>query len=287
MIWFNRLLADAGIDPAQCTVLLHCPGNPVIRRKLRSLFVVRRDLFEVFQSSHSPNASVTLNRRPYCAVFIADEFGDCIFCGLYKKEAAVRRSVEELRVLPEVVAINQAFGIPYDFGQENPLWFDLRRTELLSDYCERLVIAPQLTPVYIRKADALNAQVVALSRHSIFDAGLGDWRQLSLSGPEVRGLGPAAKAQLREWRGVYMIMHLPTGQRYVGSAYGQANLLGRWQAHVAGDQGVAIGLADFNPADFQFSILERVSPDMLPEDVISLEMSWMNRLHTREFGLNT
>lgn len=287
MIGFNQLLTDVGIDPAQCTVLLHCPGNPATRRKLRSMLAVRRDLFEVFQSSHSPRASETLSRRRYSAVFIADELGDCLFCGLYENMGSQRRASDELRRLPEVVEINQNFAVPYDFGEEHPRWFDLRLTQYLTEYCERLVIAPPLTPVYIRHAENLNAQVVALHRHSILDATLGDWKTIKLSGPEVRGLGPAAQAQLREWRGIYHILHLPTGQRYVGSAYGQNNLLGRWQTHVARDHGAAVRLAELNPADFVFSILERVSPDMLPEDVIALEMSWINRLHTREFGLNT
>ncbi len=39
-------------------------------------------------------------------------------------------------------------------------------------------------------------------------------------------------------------------------------------------------------ASFAFSILQRVSPEMDPADVIALEGSWKERLHTREHGLN-
>ena len=77
------------------------------------------------------------------------------------------------------------------------------------------------------------------------------------------------------------------GARYVGSAYGAANLLGRWQQHIAGETGVSARLAPRNTRNFRFSILERVSPDMEAEAVIALEMTWMDRLQTRVYGLNT
>lgn len=76
------------------------------------------------------------------------------------------------------------------------------------------------------------------------------------------------------------------GARYVGSAYGETNLLGRWQAHVAGDAGVTVELARRDPAGFDFSILERVSPDMEIGDITIREQGWMTRLHTKVDGLN-
>lgn len=41
-----------------------------------------------------------------------------------------------------------------------------------------------------------------------------------------------------------------------------------------------------DPTSFRFSILQRVSPDMEVSDVIALEATWNERLHSREFGLN-
>ena len=41
------------------------------------------------------------------------------------------------------------------------------------------------------------------------------------------------------------------------------------------------------PHEFKFSILQRVSPDMDETDVIRLESTWKERLHTRDpLGLN-
>ena len=156
----------------------------------------------------------------------------------------------------------------------------------LKDSSGRLAIAPKLTRVYVRLADNLNAEVAEVWRESRFDAPLPRWREILLSSADLRLLGPSAIARLSEWRGIYLIVDESDGARYVGSAYGADNLFGRWRAHLAGEVGITARLRHRNTADFRFSILERVSPDMPGEDVIALEHTWMNRLHTRQFGLN-
>jgi hypothetical protein len=77
------------------------------------------------------------------------------------------------------------------------------------------------------------------------------------------------------------------GKGYVGSAYGDSNLLGRWLGYAAGGHGGNVLLRNRQPGNFRFSILQRVSPDMDAADVIRLEATWKERLHTRApFGLN-
>ena len=77
------------------------------------------------------------------------------------------------------------------------------------------------------------------------------------------------------------------GKGYVGSAYGEANLYGRWLNYAARGHGGNKLLKERDPRNFRFSILQRVSPDMSAGDLIRLESSWKERLHTRQpFGLN-
>jgi hypothetical protein len=46
-------------------------------------------------------------------------------------------------------------------------------------------------------------------------------------------------------------------------------------------------LRERDPNHFVFTILERIGPDALPDEVASLETSWKIRLHTRgPHGLN-
>lgn len=138
----------------------------------------------------------------------------------------------------------------------------------------------------MRVAANLDLPVKQITAEPALAAAPPDWRQFIMSGAEVRVLPEAWAARLREWRGIYLIVDETDGARYVGSAYGQNNLLGRWQTHVAGAGGVTAKLRHRDPVNFRFSILERVSPDMLHDEIVVLEHTWMNRLHTRQFGLN-
>jgi hypothetical protein len=88
------------------------------------------------------------------------------------------------------------------------------------------------------------------------------------------------------WRGIYYIVDPSDGRGYVGSAYGTDNILGRWLSYGVPGHGGNKELRKRDPSNFQFSILQRVSPDMQADEVIQLEQTWKTRLHTREFGLN-
>jgi hypothetical protein len=94
------------------------------------------------------------------------------------------------------------------------------------------------------------------------------------------------QAALGQWRGVYLIFDQSDGKAYVGSAYGKSNILGRWHSYAETGHGGNKRLRSRDPSNFLFSILQRTSPDMVADDVIRLEGTWKDRLHTREFGLN-
>ena len=282
----NTLLREAGHDPAACTVMLHTPKEKFFRTRLGDVFVRRRSVFERYQSSHYGPATATLRKRPFTLSFVGQEDGTCVFAALYAVRDIGPRDPAEIDADPDVVALRDEFGLDYDVRTDQTFFALTPRPEM-AEFSGRLVIAPPRTRAYVRLAENLDAEVLALSRESLFDAPITDWRKLVLSGPELRVIGPRAAARLAEWRGIYMITDDSDGARYVGSAYGETNLLGRWQAHVARDQGVTAMLQHRDPVDFRFAILERVSPDMPAEDVIRLERTWMDRLHTIRHGLNS
>jgi hypothetical protein len=113
------------------------------------------------------------------------------------------------------------------------------------------------------------------------------WDAITLSWEELGVLPSRWKSALSQWRGIYYIFDSSDGKGYVGSAYGEANLYGRWLSYAAHGHGGNKLLMQRDPRNFQFSILQRVSPDMNAADLIRLESSWKERLHTRQpFGLN-
>ena len=99
------------------------------------------------------------------------------------------------------------------------------------------------------------------------------------------------RTALSHWRGVYLIHNVSDGKNYVGSAsgalHGSENLLGRWQNYAHGGDGGNKLLLGRDPANFRFSILQIVAHDLGGAEVVAIENTWKDRLHTRgPFGLN-
>jgi GIY-YIG catalytic domain len=129
--------------------------------------------------------------------------------------------------------------------------------------------------------------VHAILEDSAVAAAMPAWDQIDLGWDELRVLPSRWREALSHWRGIYYIFDQAAGKGYVGSAYGDANLLGRWVNYAASGHGGNTLLRQRDPKNFRFTILQRVSPDMDAADVIRLEGTWKERLHTRHpFGLN-
>ncbi len=62
--------------------------------------------------------------------------------------------------------------------------------------------------------------------------------------------------------------------------------MGRWDDYGSTGHGGNRILKSRNPDHFQFSILQRVSPDLEQHEVVRLESKWKDRLHTRMYGMN-
>ncbi|MBC7155191.1 MAG: GIY-YIG nuclease family protein [Rhodobacteraceae bacterium] len=276
--------------------MLHSPKERYLAQALPALALTRPEVLGSYQATHNGPAARALRKgRPWVAVFV--RVGDVgagvsrmLFVGIYANRGARWRGNAEIMADPGIRLLHEAFGVDWgdSFGEPSHRseWFDLEATDTLADLRGRLIIGARLTPTYVRLAESLDAPVLALLEEGMFETPPLDWRKVVLSAAQIRMLPPSWAARLAEWRGVYLIVDESDGARYVGAAYGENNLLGRWQAHVAGAQGVTRDLAARETRNFRFSILERVSPDMPPEDVIRLEQTWMDRLATRVYGLN-
>lgn len=291
-ISFNRLLEDAGIDAAQVAVILHTPSQPRARRLMAWWAAERPALFNTYQNNHSRNAEATLKRREYAASFV--NLGDrtFLFVGLYDNEGGAFQTYETLDKSDEFKTLFANSDVPpFVKAGKDPsdgrFIFSLKQAEALSEYRGRIrVTAPDAPRPYIRKAENLGLEIAALSDVPFSGNSISDWRNLTLTKAELLALPVTWTAALAQWRGIYLIVDETDGARYVGSAYGAQNLFGRWVEHVKPDFGITVELRKRRVANFRFSILQRVSPDMEAHEVIDLERSWKLRLHTLDFGLN-
>ncbi|EEW24449.1 GIY-YIG nuclease family protein [Rhodobacter ferrooxidans] len=289
---FNLLLRDGGFDPAQVSVILHTTNLHPFRALLPVVVADHPDLFDAYQSVHSRSATAILLARPFAASFVPLTGRRMVFAGLFAVRPEGEFPVEDIYADPRFARLEKEFGAT-DTGPAANLArggrqvrFAMSRLEALSDLVGRLTIAAPGGRTYVRIAANLGADIAAISEESLLRRHPPEWREMILSAIELRALPRDWAARLAEWRGVYLIVDQTDGARYVGSAYGAENLLGRWRAHVAGDRGVTVELARRDPAAFRFSILQRLDPDLAPDQVIGVEQNWKRRLDTVSHGLN-
>ena len=289
MFRLNDLLNAHRLPPEETTVILHSPKERRLAQLLPFLAEASPEILEAYQSIHSEHATATLRRRNYMVSFVRLPSGRLAFAGAFRNHGVVDRRTTEIRADPGMARVIDEFGANTELDAEGiEVWpyFHFKRLPALAEYVGRIQIAPRLTQTYVRLADNLDAEIVELTVASALVSAPPDWRDFIVTGPELLTLPEPWAARLREWRGVYLICDEADGARYVGAAYGQDNLLGRWRAHVSQKKGITAELRLRDPRLFRFSILERVSPDAPPDEVIAIERSWMARLHTIPYGLN-
>ncbi len=287
------LLAEDRIGLEDVSLVFHKTKLQPFRRMLPWIVKQRPDVFDAYQAVHSKPAERSLIRRPFCASFVPVADGTMMLAGVYRVVGHKTLPSREIYADPRYHELEEVFGAT-DTGpatniarSETQVRFDLELSDVLADLRGRLVVETPPGRAYVRRADNLNPEVLAIRATPEFEPSCPDWRDMILTGREVRNLPSGWQQRLREWRGVYLIVDQSDGARYVGAAYGTENILGRWRDHVAGDIGVTKELKKRNPLNFRFSLLERVSPDAPVEDVVEVERNWMCRIGTTEWGLNS
>ena len=97
---------------------------------------------------------------------------------------------------------------------------------------------------------------------------------------------------LENQKGVYLITDIKTGKRYVGSAYGQNMILGRWRNYANNGHGGNKELKnltfDYIKKNFRYSILDIFKSTIEDSVIIKRESWWKENLLTRnpKFGYN-
>ena len=99
------------------------------------------------------------------------------------------------------------------------------------------------------------------------------------------------RTALENQKGIYLIVDSSNGRMYVGSAYGECMLLGRWQAYAKNGHGGNVELQNLDLTHiqqyFRYSILDiykSTTNDML---ILTRESWWKLILMTRAFGYNS
>lgn len=290
---FQALLTAHGIALREVALCLHKPSTPRVRAALAVLAETAPELFDAYQSTHTATPEATLKSRPIMASFLNRGEGEQVFLGLFRRIGWTDRLGEDLDADPRFQAMHTHLMTPCSYADEarrrgipGRAQFDLQQMAELGDLMGRLIVRDPGTRTFMRLAETTPLPIIEITRIPDLAPTMPPWWELAIDTPRLRTLPIRWAEQLRNWRGIYLITDEHDGARYVGAAYGEENLHGRWRAHIAREVRVTRKLALRNPETFRFSILELLSPAATIEVVTQAEQGWMLRLHTREFGLN-
>lgn len=290
-MFLNDLLEDARIDPQRSLVLRHQPSEAAFRRALPLVASERLDLFNAYQAYQGPTVERSIERLTggWIVAFIAYGPGKAAYVGTYQILGSELLTQREFWALPQYVEL-VALGCPGQRGSDDELIrrFDLALVDVASDWRGKLIVGwPPPERSWFRRAHKNQMPILAIREESAFVQDLPRWDEIDFTWAELSLLPNRLQAALAQWRGVYLIWDSSDAKAYVGSAYGSANILGRWRNYAVTGHGGNKLLLKRNPENFRFSILQRVSPDMDEADVIRIESTWKSRLHTyAPSGLN-
>lgn len=291
----NDLLKGKDIDPQRVIVLRHRPREPELSKVFPWLAAEKPDVFNAYQQTQGEKlerAMHAMTGAGYVASFIGQGPGKALFVGLYSIAASKPLTYEEYWQIPAYIEMKTKFEMKgWDISKEDrasKLWFDLKLTDFYAHWKGRLIVGwPPPERSWWRRAHRNEFPVMAVLEDSALDAALPEWDEIDFTWEALQALPTRLKFKLSEWRVIYYIFDTLDEKGYVGSAYGESNLLSRWQDYAARGDGGNKLLLGRNSRNFRFTILQRVSPDLPDDDIIRLESSWKRRLHTQApHGLN-
>jgi len=288
LLTLTMVLEAAGIPPDETLVVRHTPKERSLRRVMPWLVNEKPNLFRMYQSTQSAKLEAAMQSAIYLAAFLEDGPRRAVFAGLYQIMTSEPVTYESFWAIPEHQELKALGMTGLIEGDREGRVFKLHQDERLGEWTGRLCIAwPGREVSWWRWAHRNVMPVTAIHAENAFAPAMPGWESIVVTWAELQVLPASWRAKLSEWRGIYYIFDTARRLGYVGSAYGQENILGRWRSYASTGHGGNARLRESNPADLRFSILQRTSPDMPQDNITPLETLWKARLHTRAYGLNS
>jgi hypothetical protein len=284
----NIYLTDAGIPLDNTLVMRHTETERSLLRRLSNWADSNPAMYNNHQSNQNPIQEKQLTLATHLASFIGVKSGEALFVGIYKVEGWKEIPVAEFT---EMEIVKELYG--YGNKPKNPQhvkWFDLRLMPQMAELKGRLVLTwaeKSAARSWSRWAAPNKFPVKTIHEESVLvPPPPTSPRGLVFTWDDLQTLSERWKTTLRAWRGIYLIHDMNGGKNYVGAAYGEDNIYGRWMNYAATGDGGNVKLRYRDPKTFRFSILRLIGQDAPIEEVTEIERDWMMRLHTREDGLN-
>lgn len=276
-IYLNDILNRNGIDPRRTKLIRHSLKH----KRCKCCF--DNNFIDEYQKIQSKNFFKDCD---YILSFISEPGTSAKFIGCYKVGAGKPM---------ETTFMPKGFPVPEMFS-EDVYYFNLEPIETMSDLKERLFIDWGKATVSWHQW-AINEKVVLAIQANPKYAFLG-YDKILLNYAELEEI-VTDKILYENWHitlssvyAIYLIVDKMDGKQYVGSAYGNGGLLGRWKCYIDTKHGGNKQLKEVicnSPEryeNFQFSILQILPKTITQDEVVRIENLYKRKLLSKEFGLN-
>ncbi|MEA5100794.1 MAG: GIY-YIG nuclease family protein [Bacteroidales bacterium] len=273
MITIQELLYNRGLDKQARVKLVRHKDN---RCDLYYEYRNNKEWFYKYQSSqHRP----VFKNTDYIVSFIGEEGLSSRFIGVFKVKGVKEQSSYNTNDLTDGHFI-----------------YELEKVEdKFDDLSERVIIKWSNAKSWHQWYDKL-MEVIEI-QPGLHYKQFTDYFEFILNFEELKEI---INNEYRDWKrmlsatkGVYLIQDTETGKLYVGSAYGDEGIWGRWREYVKtnghGGNKTLIELIEKDPfyaKKFQYSILMLLPKTITPDEAIKKESLFKNKLGTNSFGLN-
>lgn len=282
LLKLSDVMRNAGLDPKEVKLARH----PLSDKRIK--FCYDNGFFELYLRTQGKKM---FKDGQYILNFVGTQGTTGRFEGCYLVKGV--RSMEGI-TLPE--------SFPIKPEKPPVFYYDLEKTDIMSDYVERLLIDWGKGARSWCQNGTTEKEIIALMPHrnAQLVSQLTDFENIRLSFDELESI-VLAPDFYSEWVGalsttyaIYLITDTKTGKQYVGSASGKDGLYGRWSNYVdtkhGGNKKIQLLLKRYPERyhKFQFSILQLLPKSLgVDKDRISkIESLWKNKLNSIEFGLN-
>lgn len=278
LLYFSDILRKAGLDPAKVKLIRHSRSDA----DFNSCYQKGPEMIQEYTRVQKPDFSKGYD---YWCVFISESSTTARFFACYRVNGSV----------PDAPALKPS-GFPIEsWFHGNLSYFDLEPVSLFEEYENRLVIEWGKSALAWHQKGTSEKPVLAIESFAKPFIG---YENVILSYDELKAVVENRldyslwQSALSSVNAVYLIVDTETGQQYVGSAYGENGLLGRWSCYIStlhGGNKLMKEVLCSHPdryQSFQFSILQILPKTITQDEIIHIESLWKKKLLSARFGMN-
>jgi len=281
ILYFSDILEKVGLDPARVKLLRHSLNDNGFRECA--------DAGMIYEYTCHQKADFSKN-YDYWIVFVSGKSTQAKLFACYEVGDYVPDTQENIPTgFPAIEA---------SCFQGQNAYYNLKPVDILAEYENRLMIDWGKATISWHQKGTTPKPVLAIrDKPGVSFPG---YENVVLTYSELKArIESENEDEHTQWytalskvNAVYLIVDLESGQQYVGSAYGEEGLWGRWRSYVDtghGNNKLMKELICAHPEryhHFQFSILQILPKTVTDEEVIHTESLYKRKLQSVVFGMN-